>query len=908
MRTSFLVAIAAVLAATSAAAAQEVEMKPFVMPTLEAPGELVDLRRVFDGPRAADLPPVRTSPAGRFTAGGEPVRFWAVNVCFAACFPPHDVADKVAARLAAFGVNCVRFHHMDMRAFPRGIWAKDFSGLDAEALDRLDYFLAALKREGVYANLNLHVSRDFARTGGSMKADELPRFGKVVNIFDPELIELQKAYARDLLGRKNTYTGLKVAEDPVVAMVEITNENSSLMVLSRWAVEGLSPQYETMLTRLWNDYLADRYKTDAALREAWSPGALPRGKEMLPPLARLAAEPLAAPGDAAGGAPAWRLEQHKEAAMQAAPDGPAVHLTISKVNDTSWHLQMKCDKLALRKGQFYTLRFRARADKPRQIGAGLQQVGEPWAMLGLSQRFDLAPEWRTFEVGFTANADEADAKFSFSVGYAAGDVWLADVSLAPGGRVGLRDGESLDKRNLRRLSRDDVVTDARKADFHRFLADLDLRFFTGMRTFLRDDLGVRCPVTGTEGFTLPSDWVQSHLDFVDGHAYWEHPHFPRRPWDPRDWTIKNTAMVDDPAGSTLVGLAFQRVAGPDGLPPLRPFTVTEYNHPAPNDAQAECVPMVASFAAAQGWDGVFLFAYSHSDDWDAKAPRSFFDIHANPVKIVQMAAGALMFRRGDVPRLPATVVTEMTPEQMVALSARHGPWTTSLMNLPDHGSHPALRFFGASVIRPRAALPAAAPQPGTHVEGLAPDATPEPPKATAEPPKATAEKGPWNWTSSGDHLRWSADGRQTGVYIASGDRSAAFVGFLGHGQHVAGKVMVQQVSPAFAAITFSSLDGAPLVTSKRILITACGRVENTGQEWNADRTSVGDKWGTAPTLIEPVRATIVLSRPKPDGARLLALDGHGRPVKKLPVERGPLRGTQIALPGDPPTLWYVLQL
>jgi len=481
------------------------------------------------------------------------------------------------------------------------------------------------------------------------------------------------------------------------------------------------------------------------------------------------------------------------------------------------------------------------------------------------------------------------------------------VSLAPGGRAGLREDESLAERNIRRLFPADIATDARKADFYRFLVGLDLEFFTGMRSFLRDELGVRCPVTGTEGFTLLSDWVQSHLDFVDGHAYWQHPHFPRRPWDPKDWTIKNTAMVDDPAGSTLVGLAFQRVVSPNALPPLRPFTVTEYNHPAPNDAQAECVPMVASFAAAQDWDGVFLFAYSHSGDWDADRPRSFFDIHANPVKMVQMAAGALMFRRADVPRLPATVVTEMTADQMIALAALHGPWTTSLMNLPDLGSHPALRFYGANVVRPRAAPQDDASQPDTRVEGDAPDAAPESP-ATPAPPKATAEKGPWNWTSSGGHLRWSADGPQSGVYIASGDRSAAFVGFLGHGQHIAGKVMVQQASPGFAAITLSSLDGAPLATSKRILITACGRVENTGQQWNADRTSVGDQWGTAPTLIEPVRAKIILSRPKPEGARLLALDGRGRPAKELPVERGPLRGTQIALPGDPPTLWYLLEL
>ena len=95
------------------------------------------------------------------------------------------------------------------------------------------------------------------------------------------------------------------------------------------------------------------------------------------------------------------------------------------------------------------------------------------------------------------------------------------------------------------------------------------------------------------------------MDFVDAHAYWEHPQFPRRQWDMTDWEIPNTPMVDDPAGATLWGLAATRVAG-------KPFTVTEYNHPAPNDWQAECMPMIATYAALQDWDGVFLFDYVDS--------------------------------------------------------------------------------------------------------------------------------------------------------------------------------------------------------------------------------------------------------------------------------------------------------
>ena len=97
-------------------------------------------------------------------------------------------------------------------------------------------------------------------------------------------------------------------------------------------------------------------------------------------------------------------------------------------------------------------------------------------------------------------------------------------------------------------------------------------------------------------------------------------------------------MTDHPSQATLFRLAAERLGG-------KPFTVSEYNHPAPLDAQAECVPMIASFAAAQDWDGIWLFTYSHAtDNWAREAMSGFFDIDANPAKWGFMRAGTAIFR------------------------------------------------------------------------------------------------------------------------------------------------------------------------------------------------------------------------------------------------------------------------
>ena len=105
-------------------------------------------------------------------------------------------------------------------------------------------------------------------------------------------------------------------------------------------------------------------------------------------------------------------------------------------------------------------------------------------------------------------------------------------------------------------------------------------YFVEMRRYLKDDLGVKCPITGTIGLGPLGTESQSHMDFVDAHAYWDHPQFPHRPMGRLGLDREERAHGGQPRRATLWGLAATRVAG-------KPFTVTEYNHAAPNEWQAE---------------------------------------------------------------------------------------------------------------------------------------------------------------------------------------------------------------------------------------------------------------------------------------------------------------------------------
>src|SRR4051794_11002408 len=101
------------------------------------PKDLADFPFSFapDAPGAFAADGFLDKPAGRlgpvvvkgdhFYTGDKRIRFWGVNFAFSACFPTHAQADQVAARLAHFGVNAVRLHHMDNQKFPNGIFADD---------------------------------------------------------------------------------------------------------------------------------------------------------------------------------------------------------------------------------------------------------------------------------------------------------------------------------------------------------------------------------------------------------------------------------------------------------------------------------------------------------------------------------------------------------------------------------------------------------------------------------------------------------------------------------------------------------------------------------------------------------------------------------------------------------------
>ena len=247
---------------------------PFSFPLNDVNRDSVDLSHFLDAP-AGKHGFVTSKPDGHFYfADGSRARFFGVNMDGAKCMPEKAEADLVASRLAKYGVNMVRLHSLDSTYALLVDYSQGISqNLHPDALQRLDYFIAALKRQGIYIYLDLLDYRKFSDADGVKHADVFTDnwagSSKGASLFDPRMIELQKEYATKLLTHVNVYTKLRYADDPAIALIEMTNENSTFyFVLNQ---EHSSQHYREVLTRRWNQWLVDKYKNHGRLSDAWKP-------------------------------------------------------------------------------------------------------------------------------------------------------------------------------------------------------------------------------------------------------------------------------------------------------------------------------------------------------------------------------------------------------------------------------------------------------------------------------------------------------------------------------------------------------------------------------------------------------------------------------------------------------------
>ena len=840
----------------------------------------------YDGPdNASSVAHLLDAPAGRhgfvraqgghFVTDAGPSRFHATNLTGPANFPSRADADKLAARLARFGINCVRLHFMDtwyvnfMPQPTQAILADDTRTqreLDPKQLDRLDYMIAAFKRAGIYVNINLHVGRTLDERDGFPGIKHLSWANKGIGQFEPRMIELQKEYARKLLTHVNPHTGNAYTDEPCVAMIEISNEDSLLRTYLGGTLDRLPEPYAAELRRQWNDWLHETYADAAALQAAWT----------------WKNEPLRDEQFAEGRFDApfvfdntrWSF-QPGTGAGQASVENGVLKIAVTR-DGGEYFAKVIRGQIALKKGQLYTLSFRIRRTEGEgawKLSVAVASATDGWRSLGLQELVNVGPAWKTVTRVFEASEDVERAILQLTR-FKVGRYELDDLSLRAGAEQVAEPLQGFAERSVPAVEIGaEAVPPQAQRDYLRFLLATETRYWTAMAAFVRGDLKARQPVSGTQLGYSPS-YIQAKLDYVDIHGYWRHPSGGWISLTAKEpWKIGSDSMVHSLAN--ILGMASQRVLE-------KPYTISEYNHPYPNPFGAEAQPMLAIFGRLQGWDGIFQYSYNHYvDDFEPQAmPWCFFDLLARTDVLAHFPACAAIFLRGDAREALQTVAaaTDETAYRDRVVASRS----------------PAFSIGAAGHDVRLAALH----RVGVTFSG----------GASGEASKVSEEQRVF--VSDTGEIVWNRE-RPGAAYLAlRAPNTKLFTGFpdgravdLGHGVSLAvGATRLNWATVSLVSRQATGFGGEGRPAS--ILLAATGDAGNTGRVMKqVDKAHITlTERGHAPMQVEGIPAVLTLPA-DPARTTCYALDPRGERKAAVPVE-ATSGGAKIVIGPHYQTVWY----
>jgi hypothetical protein len=230
---------------------------------------LLDLRGLNE-PVAGQSGFIGLSPDknGFVRGDGVPERFWAVNYYLQSRDPsPADMA-HTARFLAKRGVNLIRsINWLESHAKnPRLLDA------DAKKINQAWRTVAAMKKEGIYTLLTPYWSNEVSQVPRSWGIEDWPENQSPHGLlfFNPRMQAGYKAWLKALLVPRNPYTGVPLAQDPAVAMIQLQNEDSLLF----WTSQNIKGKQLELLGEQFAEWAKLKYGTLEAALSQWNGGGL----------------------------------------------------------------------------------------------------------------------------------------------------------------------------------------------------------------------------------------------------------------------------------------------------------------------------------------------------------------------------------------------------------------------------------------------------------------------------------------------------------------------------------------------------------------------------------------------------------------------------------------------------------
>lgn len=411
----------------------------------------------------------------------------------------------------------------------------------------------------------------------------------------------------------------------------------------------------------------------------------------------------------------------------------------------------------------------------------------------------------------------------------------------------------------------------------RFLIETQIEAIKDMMAYVKG-LGVKTPLTDVNmidnSLYIP---IRQELDFVDTHAYWDHPNFPEGNWRmPYRYSLKQ--VVKD-LGSMPTVQSGSRIFG-------KPFTITEYQYCFPNPYRAEGSLLMAAISGLQDWDGLWRFALAHSrENLFEERPVSGFDIFVDPVNLLGEQLMTLAFLRHDVKPAQNAVAFVIDDNYLKKEDGIPEGWNTFPKDYHQWALETRVGTFVARGASPDPKIQLAmTPQtlstpkvPGIAVETLTPDFMNERSQKGLLPQGFNPPKGVTR--SETGEIELDANARS---FRLNTPRLKAVV--LPEGGTVQSGLLTAKSLDNYGIVAAASVDGQSLDKSGRFLILHLTEINNAGMKYRNKGRNLVEVWGTSQRLVAKGRAEVSLAIPQPESFKVYGCDLSGKRVEEIAAQ------------------------
>lgn len=383
-----------------------------------------------------------------------------------------------------------------------------------------------------------------------------------------------------------------------------------------------------------------------------------------------------------------------------------------------------------------------------------------------------------------------------------------------------------------------------EASAHAFAVRREMETERDLKAFLRE-LGYRGLVSGDNNapyYVSGRAKIGEIYDYVDRHAYIDHPSFPGEPWRlPINYENGNALFY--PAGY-MAATGCARAFG-------TPFTVSEWNYSGASPYRSMSGLMTGALAGVQDWDALWRFAYSHSSDDmpNGRGTSQGFNLAGDALLQASDRVATLLFLRRDIDAAQPAVALALPERNRLSAQppvlidtpwARRCAWNARIGTVFAEQDLPGVRRV------PPAAWAAS-----------------EPPADFHPVPGAVA-----------------VNARTRGATVTT---TRTCGGFLEADSSATAGPLAFSVKGHQATVSASSLDGKPLGVSKRVLVMHLTDVSNEGMAYLGDRRDYVMAYGAvgAKSMLHCGSAEVSLAVESPERFGVWALDTAGTRVRKV---------------------------